>query len=132
MILIKIYNNIINYFKKQYGFDNKPVDKKSTIETTISNSIKFEIDQWNRFILTVVIENPNDQSCEDFGKMLCLINSGQYDQKMIEVLVELGKNKQLPIEKVQKIMSGWTLLLATELDKNKQPCIKPTEVFHIK
>lgn len=121
----------IDYFKKQYGlYQTKERSIKPSDNTT--NSIKFEIDEWNRFIITIRIENANTLSCEEFGKMLYLINDGRYDQKIVEVLVELGKNKQLPIDNVQQIMSGWTSLLATEMDENREPCIKPTQVFNTK
>lgn len=127
----QIWNNIINYFKRAYGITNTKRDISTKLNTT-TNSIKFEIDEWNRFILTIRIENMNIIACEEFGRMLYLLNDGRYDQKILEVLVELGKNKQLPIDNVQYIMSGWTTLLASEMDQNNAPCIKPTEVFNNK
>lgn len=127
----KCLSGFIDYFKNQYGlYQTKEHSVKQRDNTT--NSIKFEIDEWNRFIITIRIENANTLSCEEFGKMLYLINDGRYDQKIVEVLVELGKNKQLPIDNVQEIMSGWTSLLATEMDENREPCIKPTQVFNTK
>lgn len=127
-----IWTKIVKYFHYHYGVRETINNKTNESSTNITNSIKFEIDQWNRFIITIRIENTNSMSCEEFGKMLYLINDGRYDQKIIEVLVELGKNHQLPVENIQQIMSGWTSILATEMDENNQPCVKPTEVFNTK
>ncbi|NBX98206.1 hypothetical protein EBQ81_05090 [bacterium] len=127
----KLWNSIVNYFKIAYGITNNNTDN-SKLNITTTNSIKFEIDEWNRFILTIRIENANIMACEEFGKMLYLLNDGRYDQKILEVLVELGKNKELPMHNIQQIMSGWTTLLATEMDQNNSPYIKPTEVFNNK
>lgn len=128
----KIWTKVVKYFQYHYGAGQTNNNTTSELSTNITNSIKFEIDQWNRFIITIRIENTNSISCEEFGKMLYLINDGRYDQKIIEVLVELGKNHQLPVENIQQIMSGWTTFLATEIDENNQPCVKPTEVFNTK
>lgn len=127
-----MWTKIVKYFQYHYGVGETINNKTNELSTNITNSIKFEIDQWNRFIITIRIENANSMSCEEFGKMLYLINDGRYDQKIIEVLVELGKNHQLPVENIQQIMSGWTSILATEMDENNQPCVKPTEVFNTK
>ena len=38
------------------------------------NSVSFIVDEWNRLIIKVRIENTNSSSCEAFGKMLFFIN----------------------------------------------------------
>lgn len=124
----KIIKNIIEYFKYHYG-PSKPAITNNTIDETKENSISFRIDEWNRFYIRIKLEMDNDKACEEFGKMLFFLQDGRYEQNIVDTFIDMATKKYIKTENVQKIMSGWTALLAEEIGARAAPCVKPTEVF---
>jgi hypothetical protein len=127
MIFIKkTFTKIVEYFKYHYG----PLPDKNKKDDEIKeNSISFRIDEWNRFYIKIKLDLDNNASCEEFGKMLFFLQDGRYEQNIVDAFVDMATKRLIKTDNVQKVMSGWTALLAQNLNHQTSPCIKPTEVF---
>jgi len=61
--------------------------------------------------------------------MLFFLQDGRYEQNIVDAFVDMATKRLIKTDNVQKVMSGWTALLAQNLNHQTSPCIKPTEVF---
>jgi hypothetical protein len=124
--LKKYYQHIISFFEV-------PEPVKVRAENTIKqeNSVSFIIDEWNRLIIKVGLDNKNTSSCEAFGKMLFLVNNGEYEQNILNIMVDMTKKNPDQTEYVQTTMISWASSITDQIESDTLigPQIRPTEVF---
>lgn len=121
------------YYQKIISFFEVPEPPKAYIQDKIKqeNSVSFIIDEWNRLIIKVGLENNNTSSCEAFGKMLFLVNNGEYEEKILNIMVDMTKKNPDQAEYVQATMISWASSITDQMERDVLigPQIKPTEVF---
>lgn len=96
------------------------------------NSISFYIDEWSRPHIYVNIENTNEFAAEEFGKLLYLINSGKYEQNILDQIVELSNKKPFLKKAIQESLVSWASLVTKNIqdgDGDNTPYVRPTQVF---
>lgn len=129
---MKILQNIKEFFKHK----EKPVDSNEKIKD--ENSITFSVDGFGRPWVSIVLANTDDKSCEDFANMLFAINSGDYEQTILDLIVSLSKDKPSLAPALEAILISWGMrLVAPEMDEKKKPAkntgnrpfIRPRNVF---
>lgn len=122
----KYYQSIIDFLKV-------PEPTKVHVEDKIKqeNSVSFIIDEWNRLIIKVGLDNQNTSSCEAFGKMLFLVNNGAYEQNILNIMVEMTKKNPDQAEYIQATMISWASSITEQMESDTLigPQVRPTEVF---
>lgn len=124
----KYWNKLINFFEKteQSSHEQDPKEQEK-----LENSVSFIIDEWNRLIIKVRLENKNTTSCETFGKMLFMINNGIYEQNILNIMVDMTKKNPEQAEYIQATMVSWATSITEQMedDNDLGPQVRPTEVF---
>ena len=124
--LKKYYQHIMSFFEV-------PEPSKVHVEDKIKpeNSVSFIIDEWNRLIIKVGLDNQNTSSCEAFGKMLFLVNNGAYEQNILNIMVDMTKKNPDQAEYIQATMISWASSITDQMESDSLigPQIRPTEVF---
>ena len=123
---------ILSWFQ-QSSNTQEPKEEKVSDE----NSITLSIDGFGKPWVSVVLSHTDERSCEKFGKLLYDINSGNYEQAILDVLISLSKDRQSMSQPIQNILTTWANILvrsdATDQQKaaniQKRPFIRPRNVF---
>jgi hypothetical protein len=123
---------IIAWLKKTldlFAAPNQP--EITTPKVKYENSVSFIVDEWNRLIIKVTLDNRNNSSCEAFGKMLFFINNGTYEQNILNIMVDMTKKSPDQTEYVQATMISWASAITEQMDSEALigPQVRPTEVF---
>lgn len=124
---------ILDWFfnKKEIKNQHNPIPK--------TNSITFSIDPWNRCTIDVSMFNPQEEISSEFGKMLYALNSGLYEQKILDCFVKLSNDYPFLKKNIQATLSSWAATIISDdnktnsshpLDGKPIPYIKPSLVFH--
>ena len=127
--------NILSKITSWFGYNRAPIQTHETDED--ENSITFSIDGFGRPWVSMSLANTDEQSCKSFAKMLNGINYGEYEQNMLDILVNLSKEKPSMAGTIQSILHTWANILANEEaasakpNKNTEnkPFIRPRNVF---
>lgn len=120
------------WLKKLSNFFSVPDKAEATVQQTKQeNSVSFIVDEWNRLIIKVGLDNRNSSSCEAFGKMLFLINNGTYEQNILNIMVDMTKKNPDQAEHIQTTMISWASAITEQMESESLigPQVKPTEVF---
>lgn len=129
---MSIYSKIIDLFR------NTKKEKASIQKAEDRNSITFSIDGFGRPLITIALSNIDSASCQDFAKMLVLINNGDYEQNILDLMVSLSKDRPHLSPAIETILVSWGMLLASSEDDtkkkstkntNNRPFIRPRNVF---
>lgn len=102
------------------------------------NIITFSIDEWDRCSIEIKLNNNQEKISSNFGKMLYAINTGLYEAKILDTIVDISKKNPMMSETIKNILSAWGLMLTknltndTAIAETPVPYIKPTEVFRVK
>lgn len=124
---------MIKLFKKILTFFEIPEPPKAQSETIAKqeNSVSFIVDEWNRLIIKVGLDNKNTASCEAFGKMLFFINNGSYEQNILNIMIDMTKKNPDQAEYIQATMISWAASITEQMESDSTigPQIRPTEVF---
>lgn len=125
-LLKKYYQHIISFFEVQ-----EPAKVHLEDKIKLENSVSFIIDEWNRLIIKVGLNNQNKSSCEVFGKMLFLVNNGAYEQNILNIMVDMTKKNPDQAEYIQTTMISWATSITDQMESDNLigPQIRPTEVF---
>ena len=122
----KYYQYIISFFEV---LEPAKVHMKDKIKS--ENSVMFIIDEWNRLVIKVGLDNQNTSSCEVFGKMLFSVNNGAYEQNILNIMVDMTKKNPDQAEYIQATMISWAASITDQMESDSLigPQIRPTEVF---
>jgi hypothetical protein len=98
-------------------------------ENTIpNNSLLFSINPSGEPFIKIRIEDAEDFSAINFGKLLCLINDGKMQQSMLDVLLDISKQNNISHKFIQKVLLTWRDENTKEYSKlDLNPIIKPTD-----
>jgi hypothetical protein len=121
---------IKNFLNSLFG-GSKGVPLKPRLSNKL-NIISFYIDEWSRSHVYIDINNTNEFATAEFGKLLYLINSGKYEQNILDQMVELSNQKPLLKKAVQEGLVAWASVIKNNLENennNDVPYIRPTQVF---
>jgi len=99
-----------------------------------SNSVLFWIGEDGLPYVKVYIVDTDIESSKKFGDMLFNINTGQYMDYTLSVLVDISRRDAQINEYIRNVISYWqSLLLTTDtsIDPDNEPHIKPTAFNNI-
>jgi hypothetical protein len=92
-----------------------------------NNSLLFSINSSSEPFIKIRIEDVEDSSAINFGKLLCLINDGKMQQNILDVLLDISKQNNISQKFVQKVLLTWRDENIKEYSEfNLNPLVKPT------
>jgi hypothetical protein len=103
-------------------------EKNNTQQTDNTNKILFEIDENHKINIKLDLGNFTDDSAEQLGLVLFLLNEGYYVQTFMDLITDLSHDNNTKFS--QKVISSWADKINTSNSyDNKmedEPLIKPT------
>lgn len=125
---------MIKSLLKKLGFYNKErIETNSQIPN--SNSIVFWVGEDGLPYVKVYIVDTDIESSKHFGDMLFSINTGQYMNYTLSVLVDISRQDAHVNTYIKNVISYWQSLLLTkdtsDDPENNDPHIKPTAFNNI-
>ena len=113
---------MINFIKSL--FNRNQVLRENIVP---NNSLLFFINPSGDPFIKIRIENTEDFSAINFGKLLCLINDGKMQQNILDVLLDISKQNDMSQKFVQKVLLTWKDENNKEYSElHLNPLIKPT------
>jgi|LakMenEpi03Aug12_release.lakeMendotaPanAssembly.Ray.scaffolds.fasta_scaffold435234_3 hypothetical protein len=107
----------------------KTDDEKSIPEQKKYNKIIFEIEK-NKINTKLEIDDFSDDSAEQLGLVLFLLNEGYYVQTLMDLITDLSNENNEKLKFAQKIINSWVEKINTsnsyEAKSEDEPLIKPT------
>lgn len=94
-------------------------------ENLYQSKIEFILDQNGHVDINVSWSDTSEETAENLGILLYCINSGTLENNCVELLVKIIQEHQNSRSFVKKVIEIW------RNKKNKEPLIKPSEVFSI-
>jgi len=114
---------MINFIKRLFNWN-----QTSTENILPNNSLLFSINLSGEPFIKIRIEDTENFSAINFGKLLCLINDGKMQQSMLDVLLDISKQNDISQKFVQKVLLTWRDENNKEYSKLElNPIIKPTD-----
>jgi len=114
---------MINFVKKLFSRNQQLPEN-----IPLNNSLLFSINTSGEPLIKIRIEDANEFSAINFGKLLCLINDGKMQQSMLDVLLDISKQNDISHKFVQKVLLTWREENTKEYSKlDLNPIIKPTD-----
>jgi hypothetical protein len=122
---------IKEFFDSLFGGNSKNMPPQK-LPSNKFNIISFYIDEWSRSHIYINMEQTNEFAAAEFGKLLYLINSGKYEQNILDQIVELSEKKPLLKKPIQESLVSWATAIKTNVENendNSVPYVRPTQVF---
>ena len=105
-------------------------EKNNTQQTDNTNKILFEIDENHKINIKLDLGNFTDDSAEQLGLVLFLLNEGYYVQTLMDLITDLSNENNEKLKFAQKIINSWVEKINTsnsyEAKSEDEPLIKPT------
>jgi hypothetical protein len=116
---------MINYIRKILAFFIKPKKAKQKD----FNSILFSLDKNHFTSIFVEINNLSDSAATGLGQLLYMINNGQAEKSILDVLLKIAKQDEESKNFVRKTLESCSeeYLTQDNLYKKLGPIVRPTD-----
>ena len=105
--------------------------ESESISGITQNSLLISIDNSGRPKVSIYLADIDDASCDNFAQLLFNLDSGNYQQPIIEMMLKMSDANPELVTVLEKILIKWGMLMANNSSKIAiKPMIRPTTVFH--
>ena len=107
------------------------VKESEGISGVTQNSLLISIDSDGHPKVSIYLADIDDLSCDNFAQLLFNLDSGRYQQPIIEMMLKMSDDNPEFVTVLEKILKRWGMLIANSSSKIAiKPMIRPTTVFH--
>lgn len=126
--MIKFFTNkLLNLFNKKKLSNTKTITENK-YELPNSNSIVFWVGDDGLPYLKIYVVDTDAKSATNFAELLYSLNSGQYINYTLNVLIDISRQDLTAHEYIKKVLDHWHQFYPQHfnIDNEDEPHIKPT------